>query len=132
MRVYLAANYSRRAEMEGYASLLRADGHTVNVRWITGAHEGLPETEIAINDYEDCTSANVHIQFVPGPGQSKRNRGGRHVEFGLALATDQMIFLVGPKENVFHSYPTVIHVDDFEEARTYLRRYPRGDSRAAP
>jgi hypothetical protein len=28
--------------------------------------------------------------------------GGRHVEFGLALAHGKRVFVVGPRENVFH------------------------------
>ena len=34
-------------------------------------------------------------------------RGGRHVEFGLALAAGKRLCIVGPRENIFHFLPRV-------------------------
>ena len=36
MKVYLAARYSRRDELNGYADELRAAGHRVDARWLRG------------------------------------------------------------------------------------------------
>ena len=34
--------------------------------------------------------------------------GGRHVEVGIALAHRIPVFIIGPRENVFH-YPSDVH-----------------------
>jgi len=47
------------------------------------------------------------LLFFSEPPDSHSKRGGRHVEFGLALAWGKRLMIVGPRENVFHCLPQV-------------------------
>ena len=122
MKIYLAASYSRRQELQSYAAQLRADGHTVTARWITGVHDDphTNEATCAQDDVADIYAADCTLSFTDSP-TSGRKRGGRHVEFGIALARDQLLVLVGPRENVFHHLPNVKQYDTFEAARAALK-----------
>ncbi len=123
--VYLAGRYSRHAELEGYARTLRALGFTVSSRWHSGAHE-LEETDadveidkrrFAEEDLVDLADAGILVSFTDGPDVDGASRGGRHVEFGMALAIGARLLVVGPRENVFHWLPFVWQFDEWESAR---------------
>lgn len=118
MRVYLAARYARRLELCGYAEDLRTRGYTITSRWLAGSHqvsdvglsdEGTPEERqrFALEDWEDLLSAQVCVAFTEVPRVSN-SRGGRHVEFGAALAAGLRCLVVGPRENVFCCLPQVV------------------------
>lgn len=130
MRVYLAARYSRHPEMQTYAKDLRAIGVEVTSRWINGAHQLMlngeilgPEREamfesdhesmeqqrreFALHDWWDVMAADVVVSFTEQPRKSGNSRGGRHVEFGAALAAGKRCIVVGWRENVFHCLPEV-------------------------
>ena len=99
MKIYLAARYSRRAELLEYSGELREAGHEVTSRWLDGRHEllgrearynnegGSPMVAqpFALEDYADVSAADIVVSFTEAPG-SGAARGGRHVEFGMALA----------------------------------------------
>ena len=124
MLIYLAARYSRLEELNGYAKDLRGIGHEVKARWLKGSHqlhknadlveaatqsvpiEGRP---FAVDDYEDVCKADALIAFSEAPRQVGASRGGRHVEFGVALALGKRVIVVGPRENIFHTLPQVEH-----------------------
>lgn len=53
---------------------------------------------------------------------AKASRGGRHVEFGLAVGRGKRCIVVGPRENVFHLLPTVEHYADWAAALESLER----------
>jgi len=53
-------------------------------------------------DGDDVAAAQLLIAFTEAP-RSVRSRGGRHVEYGIALALRKPVWLVGPRENVFHA-----------------------------
>ena len=124
MQIYLAARYSRLDELNGYAADLRALGHTVEARWLLGnqqLHEGADSIDAAIvsvplegrpfarDDYEDVRKADMLIAFSEEPRALNASRGGRHVEFGIALALGKKVAVVGPRENIFHTLPQVDH-----------------------
>jgi len=117
MRIYLASRYSRREELCTYRAELEEAGHTVTSRWLNGNHQiddqGLSaqaaETErvrFASEDWHDLTTADCCISFTEAP-RSTSSRGGRHVEFGAALAAGLGCIVIGPRENVFHCLPQV-------------------------
>ena len=137
MLIYLAARYSRLEELQGYADDLRAIGHRVEARWLLGdhqIHEGADKVEAATmsvpiegrvfaeDDVLDVASADMLIAFSEEPRAGGASRGGRHVEFGLALAWRKKVIVVGPRENVFHTLPGVKHFwswdDELWEALT--------------
>ena len=111
MKVYLAARYSRRLELLEYAQQLDAAGIEVTSRWLKGGHQ-ITEQQLlddkalgirfASEDWDDMEKADFMIAFTEEP-RSAPNRGGRHVEFGIAFALGVMVYIVGPRENVFHA-----------------------------
>lgn len=130
MKIYLAARYSRREELLRYALDLGEVNHEVTSRWIKGNHQvsdaGLSEegTEaerlrFAMEDWHDLIAAEACVSFTEQP-RSSASRGGRHVEFGAALAMQKLCVVVGPRENVFHCLPRVIVYPTWDEALSYL------------
>ncbi len=125
MKIYLAARYSRREELVGYAEELRAAGHIITSRWLRGRHEHkgpealmpLEHRELwALENNEDILSSDCVVSFTE-PEDSPYGRGGRHVEFGLALATGRRLVVVGHRENIFHCVRSVIYCPTWEEAK---------------
>ena len=113
IRVYLAGQYPRRAELARYAAELRQRGITVTSRWLDTETEADLESATweqretwAANDLEDVDAADVVVVFTETASYGP-TRGGRHVETGFALARRKVIILVGPLENVFHSHPDI-------------------------
>jgi hypothetical protein len=110
-KVYLAARYSRVAEMHGVRGTLQAMGHTVTSRWIDdpGVYdearlESDPEgsAAFAAEALADICAADTLISFTGGGG-----KGGRHVEFGYAFRMGLRLVVAGPREHVFHALPQV-------------------------
>lgn len=130
LRIYLAARYSRRLEMVGYADQLRALGYTISSSWIDGHHETRPDIDAtgtiaeqgswADEDVYDLQQSDAIICFANPPGEP--GRGGRHVEFGLAIAYGLRLALVGQREHVFHCLPEVDQYDTWEQCLAALRR----------
>lgn len=110
MRFYLAARYGRRFELLECAKQIEARGGVVTSRWLSGAREAAdlvssPEqaARFAVEDIADIDRADVVLSFTEPPGPvPDRGRGGRHVEFGIALALGCRCVIVGPCEHVFH------------------------------
>jgi nucleoside 2-deoxyribosyltransferase len=125
MWVYLAARYSRHPEMRGYAARLRAMGHEVTSRWIEGGHEmsreatteeaRLERQRFAEEDLDDLNHADVLIAFTEPARIPTVARGGRHVEFGVALRGGKRLVVIGPEENVFYSLPCVNRYDTWSD-----------------
>lgn len=115
MEIYLAARFSRAAEMRDVRDFLHEKGHHVTSRWIDLREGDYPEyttetlnsdpelfASYADTDIEDVQAADILVSFTGQGG-----KGGRHVEFGLALAQGKRLILVGPREHVFHTLPQV-------------------------
>lgn len=118
MKFYLASRYSRRVELAGYAKELVDLGHEVTSRWLLGLHEIPGKNEVrdytrseralfATEDLEDVLKADCVISFTE-PHGSPFSRGGRHVEFGYALASGKKCVVIEHFENVFHCLPNVM------------------------
>lgn len=128
-QVYLAARYSRREELCKYRKELQDLGYNVQARWLDGNHQlynGVPIRKIGENlvegednpeanqlrvkfaqdDMQDCSAADIIINFTEPP-RNTTTRGGRHVEFGIGLALGKKLYVVGPRENIFHWLPVV-------------------------
>lgn len=116
LKIYIAALFSRREEMEGYANKLKQAGHEITSSWVFGGEDGLTRTQIALLDLGDVDKADTIVSFThqrgtPTPG------GGRHVEFGYGLALGKRLILIGERENVFHHHPKV---DVFPDLKTFI------------
>jgi hypothetical protein len=126
MKIYLAAKYSRHPEMRDVRERLQKIGHLVTSRWIEGNHEisevnaDADRQRFAVEDWMDLKDAEAVLWFAEPEKIEGRNRGGRHVEFGLAIAWNIPVFVVGRKENVFHWLPEVRHFASPDEALTAL------------
>lgn len=120
IRIYLASRYSRNAEMRGVRDVIQAIGNfEITSRWID-LHPDVvgdfsesftvdalnTETEkcapLGRHDLDDIDRADWLISFTGQGG-----KGGRHVEFGYGLAWKKRMFIVGPREHVFHTLPQV-------------------------
>lgn len=129
MKVYLAARFSRFDELNLCRAELETLGISVTSRWLRGGHEwvGTPDDEIprdhlarfAAEDLEDLDVADMLVCFTESP-RSGPARGGRHVEFGYALAKGKPVIVVGHLENVFYALPDVVWVDTWPEALAVL------------
>lgn len=87
---------------------------------------------LALTCLEDLESAGLVIAFTEPPGTAYA-RGGRHVEYGVAVANDLPVLIVGPRENVFHCLPATPAFPTWAEALAYLHddRQRREAERAA-
>ena len=126
MKIYIASRYDRRFEMLGVTGVLMRAGHVVTSRWIEGRGDG-PEVAAA-EDLEDVLRADCLVSFTeePAVGVAWSARGGRHVEFGLALAAGKRLCVVGPRENIFHFLPRVEVFRSTDDLISALARTPRG------
>jgi nucleoside 2-deoxyribosyltransferase len=126
MKVYLASRYSLKETMLGYARELRDMGVEVTSRWLAelyAANTTLDQVDpeelcgFAVDDLEDIREADAFIFFSE---KDATPRGGRHVEFGYALALGTPIMVVGPYENIFHYLPGIKQVDTWGQAKASL------------
>jgi hypothetical protein len=126
MRIYLAARFDRSDEMRDIAASLARAGHVVTSRWIHRRQTG-PDLVSATEDIEDLAAADCLVSFTEHPTRNVpwAARGGRHVEFGLALALGRRLCIVGPRENVFHHVPRVEIFPSATELLEALTHEPR-------
>jgi hypothetical protein len=123
--VYLAARYTRKEEMRDYRDQLHVRGITVTSSWLDEpepANVTLKKVSkkkrrrYAGRDVEDIGRARAIVFFSE---QGDTPRGGRHVEFGIAVAIRlaqsvctpkselYRIIVIGQEENIFHYLPFV-------------------------
>ncbi len=121
MKIYIASRFSRRHECHDLAKFLMEIGHQITSRWVKSDSDhvivGLSKqaadserTRFADEDIEDVTNCDCMISLMEEPRNN--SRGGRHVEFGYALALKKSMFIIGPRETVFHHLSGVYQFDD--------------------
>jgi hypothetical protein len=122
MKLCLAARSKRRAELEDLARSIEQLGHTVISRWLTGYGQENDATARfdAQYDLNDIVVADALVLFTEAPEGTGSLRGGRHVEFGYALHAGKALFIVGPRENVFHELPEVVQFFHADELLNFL------------
>ncbi len=123
--IYLAARFSRRHECHALAKELQARGHTITSRWVmpeadhvisVGQSAQAADAErrrFAVEDCEDVQNCDWMISLMQEPRDN--SRGGRHIEFGMALGLGKRLTIIGPRETVFHHLDQVEHFDTVEE-----------------
>jgi hypothetical protein len=136
--VYLAGRYSRREELAGYAEGLIALGlFRCEARWLVEPHDwdGTAEGEglklaqrYALDDLEDLGRAHAVVVFTEEAGAYRR--GGSLVEYGLALAMQKHVVVVGPAPNVFITLPMVVRYADWAAALAHLIEWKDAVERA--
>lgn len=121
MKLYLAGKYQSRLQLVEYAKELVSNyGHEITSRWLDGSHDGFADAltsevrqRFALEDLEDLMAADAVLFF--SPPQMEPGRGGRHVEFGIAYQARKILVVIGPKENVFHDLPGVMHFPEWAD-----------------
>lgn len=124
-RVYLAARFSRRHECNELGHILKARGCVITSRWTKPDCDHVLPTGIsrqaadhkrerfALEDVDDVRDANWTISLMEEPRGN--SRGGRHIEFGIAIALGHRLTIIGPRETVFHHLPQVEQFDTVEQ-----------------
>lgn len=125
-KIYLAGRFSRRPELNSLARYLRdIYGHEIVSRWVrpgddhvisTGPSKEADDSErrrFAVEDCEDLDAADWVISLMEQPRSD--GRGGRHIEFGYALAQKKRLTILGPRETVFHHLDCVEHFENIDE-----------------
>jgi nucleoside 2-deoxyribosyltransferase len=119
-KVYLAARFPLKGDMEVYANRLKEDGHEIVASWVYGGENCLSNEDIAVLDLKDIDRSDTLVLFTSPKGTAAPG-GGRFVEFGYALAKGKKTYVVGEKENVFTWHPDVINLACFNDLRVVLR-----------
>jgi nucleoside 2-deoxyribosyltransferase len=113
----MAGRVSKRHILQVWADDLEAKGFEVVSRWSMRnsdhvapgmkSEKAAPSERVrfAREDLEDIDACDIMVCLMEEPRND--SRGGRHVEFGYALARDKAIYIVGEKETVFHELPQV-------------------------
>jgi nucleoside 2-deoxyribosyltransferase len=128
MKVYLAAPYSWKDQMNVFAKELREHGIVVTSRWLEEPHSEQAGQTVELNnewrrfyarqDVEDVRAADLLVFFTD---PTKRIvRGGRHVEFGIAIEREMPIYVLGDQENIFHHLPNVWHCQNWEQIKSAI------------
>lgn len=138
MKIYLAARYDRINEMQRYAQSLEYRGHEITSHWVNAGYLQIDE-DVSVDkesyakaNVEDIIRSNTFIYFTEPHNATEQAtvvRGGRHVEYGIALSMKmfdlgvlQDIVIIGHRENTFtwlHNY-----VQFYETFDTYLESLP--------
>jgi hypothetical protein len=132
-KIYLAARFARRDEMRTIAAELRDEGFDITARWLDSTEpitsgelrSPVAAAHLATNDVDDVCAANICIAFTEELHHPSPGRGGRHTEFGIALASGAHMVVVGPREHIFHCLPQVSQFDDWTDARRHLAGWAR-------
>ena len=103
--------------------------HEVVGEWIYVEEDGYEETKAepagseklaayALRDIEDVARADILVLFSEKAGSG--SRGGKDVEFGVALALGKPLIVLGGPQQIFHHLPQVYHISDTKQLQTVL------------
>lgn len=130
MKLYIAARSERAAEADHVADKLIERGHEVISTWhmepasafdayVNGTMPAGMQQHLAERDLAQLLACDGLIFLAEEPG-SKWARNARFVEFGIALVSGHVLFLVGPHENIFSYHPNITKVSGTEELYSLL------------
>ncbi len=124
---YIAAPYPLRDEAIALMKQLELQGIEVTSRWLKAPDE--MTNEAARNTLADVATADLLIAWHP-KGWNERGTGGRHVEFGYAVALHKPILLVGERTNIFDYLDIVTMIDEGDDVASHVKRLKRRFFRA--
>lgn len=112
MRIYIAAPYPERKRAVEVGRQLEQMGHQVTSRWLTifdqEGHYG------AMMDLEDIIACDVLLALNAEEWRNKGS-GGRHIEFGYALALGRSLVILGARTSIFHHLHGVRCIERVED-----------------
>lgn len=123
--VYICARYGRKAEALELAERLEDLGVRITSTWIRQVGDEMgyvtgTTQDFAIKDVQEVRDADG-IVYLSEPEDNPWGRGGRHVEFGMAIAFGKQLHLIGPLENLFHYLPNIIQCDNADDFVEYVK-----------
>lgn len=130
MHLYLAAAYSRKAEMRliDYRISVDVPNVVVTSRWLgeeTDSYYPPDPPGRAIMDVEDIDACDVIARFTDNLSAetvpSRLATGARMWETGYAYATGKRIVVVGGYQCVFDHLPGVLHLRDADALIEWLK-----------
>lgn len=133
LKVYLAARWSRQAEMAMLAEeLKKTTGVEITSRWLheipakgSKLKRDRSKRMWAKRDVADVRKADVLVRFTDdlsgGTVPSQWATGSRMFEMGLAYERKMYVIVVGGFQPVFDYLPGIIHVRHLGELKNLLR-----------
>jgi len=112
VKIYLAAPYPTRDRCIEIMHVLEAAGHVVTSRWLKAPDE--LNDAFAREDLADVMSADLLLAYNPLEFENA-GTGGRHIEFGYAIAKHKKLALIGNRSNIFHYLSDVKVYETVEE-----------------
>lgn len=129
MKIYIAARYGRKEEARTISEILQEYGHTVTSTWMYQVEDEMLReqgpnvpAQFAAKDLDEIRAADMLLALSEEESNSY-GRGGRHVEFGYAMALEKVMCIIGPLENLFHYHYDVSCYDSFDH---FLEDYREG------
>jgi hypothetical protein len=123
LKIYLASQYSQKEHTLNYARRLDELPHvSITSRWVHEPHDPYIQMHelddhvlaaTAMTDLQDIMASNTMVFFSQDPS-TYTMRGGRHVEFGVAIAIGCLVCVIGPRENIFHYLDLPDRIKHFE------------------
>ena len=131
MKIYLAAHYSRKAEVIDAVRDLEKAGVRVVSTWHLermaadsnlDAATGRTWRRLATRDIKELRAATC-IVFFSFDGHDLFTRGGHCVELGYAIAKKKRIVIVGPFQNIFCYLKGVKRFEMWDDAFKWLKKH---------
>jgi nucleoside 2-deoxyribosyltransferase len=112
-RVFYLGGPGELKEMaKAIAQALRDKGHVISSTWHDVDDPEAEET--ALRDFSQIEDAEEFILLNPAEWAHK-GTGGRHVEFGYAVARGKDMIVLGSRTNIFHRIETIRVVEQLED-----------------
>jgi len=126
-KFYIAARGERQQDARDAAARIEIElGHLCTAQWLKvpdiRSHDGKPKILLgeAVRDLEDILISD-YVVCLSESSTTPTLRGGRHVEFGYALAKGLPLIIIGPRENVFHFLPERYKITQFDNLEAFLQ-----------
>jgi nucleoside 2-deoxyribosyltransferase len=122
LKVYVAARFTRKDEVAALAMRIERAGAVVCTDWFLEAESDLHELSDDVRqsraerDISHVRNCDILVMLAGGGA-----RGGRHFEFGFAMALGIPCWIVGEREHIFHWLPWVEVFDSADEMLSALR-----------
>ena len=110
--IYVAAPYELKEQASVVAARLRALGHSVTSGWHD--REDVNEEATARRDLEEVEACDT-LLLINVQEWAHKGTGGRHVEYGYALARGKSLVIFGERTNLFHLFEAVRVLGALEE-----------------
>lgn len=105
MRIYIAGSLDAQSRARLLAARLQDNGHVVTSSWVFDLLVDVERIEIAKRELSEIDDSDALIELSALPGE--RIRGGKFYEEGYAMGKGKRVYLLGPKEHIFHELSEV-------------------------